>query len=282
VLVSSAILCAIALTAFLGTTSLAGSSAALFAVGLTSAPHHPLAMSRAYGELAGHPGTVQAIGQIFVVVDVGAPIALGAVADHFGLGVAVACLLVQPAVIVICAVGQRAQAVEASVGRREREIDLEASPSRVDVREALRRLEGPHLVEPQEDERPFAARDEERGDLVHERRAPRTDTFETSLDPLVGERLEQVVDHLEVEGLDRVLAECGREDERRRVRPPGVRANELGPSPSRALPTSSTSTNARSMGASSAATSSAWRAASALATAPTTSATPEACSTSTR
>jgi hypothetical protein len=45
---------------------------------------------------------VQALGQLFVAVDVVAPLALGVVADHFGLTAAIACLLVQPAVIVAC------------------------------------------------------------------------------------------------------------------------------------------------------------------------------------
>ena len=72
---------------------------ALFVVGVTSAPHHPLSIARAYEELPDHPGTVQAMGQLFVVVDVGAPLLLGAVADRFGLGAAMGCLLLQPVVV---------------------------------------------------------------------------------------------------------------------------------------------------------------------------------------
>ena len=103
VLAASAILCAIALAALLASESAIASGAALFVVGVTCAPHHPLAMARAYAELPDHPGTVQAMGQLFVVVDVVAPFALGLAADRFGLGVAIGCLAVQPAVILACA-----------------------------------------------------------------------------------------------------------------------------------------------------------------------------------
>jgi len=101
VLATSAALCALSLAAFLTTASASASCAALLVVGVTCAPHHPLAMARAYGELPENPGTVQAVGQIFVAVDVVAPLALGVVADRFGLDVAIGCLLVQPAVILI-------------------------------------------------------------------------------------------------------------------------------------------------------------------------------------
>ena len=98
-LVTSAVFCGLALGAMIGSSSLVASCAALFVVGVTSAPHHPLSIARAYEELPDHPGTVQAMGQLFVVVDVGAPLLLGAVADRFGLGAAIGCLLLQPAVV---------------------------------------------------------------------------------------------------------------------------------------------------------------------------------------
>lgn len=99
-------------------------------VGVTCAPHHPLAMARAYGELPDHPGTVQAVGQCasgrhasgpprsVVVVDVVAPLVLGVVADRFGLGVAIGCLLVQPAVIAtLCLVLRPRASVERNLPR---------------------------------------------------------------------------------------------------------------------------------------------------------------------
>jgi MFS family permease len=103
VLAMSAILCALALAALWSTGSPLASCAALFAVGTTCAPHHPLALARAYDELPDYPGTVQAMGQVFFVVEVVAPLAIGLAADRLGLGAAIGCLLVQPAVIFACA-----------------------------------------------------------------------------------------------------------------------------------------------------------------------------------
>jgi fucose permease len=104
VLVASAVACLLALLAFLATGSTVASCLALLAVGVTCAPHHPLAMARAYGELPDRPGAVQAVGQLFVIVDVVAPLALGVIADRFGLGIAMGCLAVQPVVIAVCGV----------------------------------------------------------------------------------------------------------------------------------------------------------------------------------
>jgi MFS family permease len=99
VLVGSAVVCAAALGGMIASGSLAAGCVALFVVGVTCAPHHPLSMARAYEELPDRPGTVQAMGQLFVVVDVGAPLLLGAIADRFGLGAAIGCLVVQPVVV---------------------------------------------------------------------------------------------------------------------------------------------------------------------------------------
>jgi hypothetical protein len=60
-------------------------------------------MARAYEELPDRPGTVQALGQLFVAVEVCAPLVLGVVADRFGLRAALACLALQPVMIVLCA-----------------------------------------------------------------------------------------------------------------------------------------------------------------------------------
>lgn len=99
----SASLCVVAVLGLVATGSPIGCVLALFAAGVTAAPHHPLAFARAYDELPDYPGTVQAIAQVFVVVEVGAPLALGLVADRLGLGAALACLLVQPVVVLALA-----------------------------------------------------------------------------------------------------------------------------------------------------------------------------------
>jgi MFS family permease len=103
VLLASSLLCVLALAGVLAPATALVSGAALFVVGVTCAPHHALAQARAYEEMPGNPGTVQAVGQIFVVVDIAAPLALGFVADRFGLRAAIACLLLQPVVIFACA-----------------------------------------------------------------------------------------------------------------------------------------------------------------------------------
>ncbi len=102
-LTASALLCALALGALLSCSGVVMSCLWLFVVGVSCAPHHPLALATAYGELPGHPGTVQAMGQLSVLVDVGAPLVLGLVADRYGLRAAIGCLLVQPMVIAACA-----------------------------------------------------------------------------------------------------------------------------------------------------------------------------------
>jgi FSR family fosmidomycin resistance protein-like MFS transporter len=107
VLVGSALLCAVALGALLASRTAAPSCVALLLVGVTCAPHHALAMARAYDQMPGNPGTVQACAQLFVVVEITAPVALGLTADRFGLDAAIACLLLQPAVVATCAVAQK-------------------------------------------------------------------------------------------------------------------------------------------------------------------------------
>jgi FSR family fosmidomycin resistance protein-like MFS transporter len=104
VLVTSAVLTAAALLVLRVSGSAPIACAALLLVGIACAPHHPLAMAQAYGAVPERPGTVQAIGQIFVLVDIAAPLVLGLVADHFGLDAAIGCLLIQPAIIAACGV----------------------------------------------------------------------------------------------------------------------------------------------------------------------------------
>ena len=103
VLVASGALCALSIAGILVPRHPLLSCVALFLVGVTCAPHHALAMARAHDEMPSNPGTVQALAQGFVLVDVLAPLALGFVADRFGLSAAIAGLVLQPAVIVACA-----------------------------------------------------------------------------------------------------------------------------------------------------------------------------------
>jgi MFS family permease len=99
VLLTSSILCGLALCLLIRADHPLLSCLALFCVGATSAPHHPLAQALAYQQMPNRPGAVQALGQLFVVVDILAPLALGQLADTFGLRAALGCLLLQPIVI---------------------------------------------------------------------------------------------------------------------------------------------------------------------------------------
>ena len=81
----------------------------LFVLGVVIAPHHPLSLARAYETLPENPGVVQACLQFFVAVEVGAPIAVGVVADRFGLSAALACLALQPIVILTCALATKTE-----------------------------------------------------------------------------------------------------------------------------------------------------------------------------
>jgi MFS family permease len=103
VLIVSAILCAIALIANSAAHAAIASCLGLLLVGLLAAPHHPLAQANAYDKLPGSPGTVQALAQVFVLVDIVAPLAFGFIADRFGLREAVLCLVLQPIIILACA-----------------------------------------------------------------------------------------------------------------------------------------------------------------------------------
>lgn len=68
----------------------------LFLVGLFSSAHYPIAQAQAYAALPGRSTLVAAAGQPFLVFDVLMPLGLGALADGFGLTVALSATLLQP------------------------------------------------------------------------------------------------------------------------------------------------------------------------------------------
>jgi MFS family permease len=103
VLLWSSVACAAALGGACGLRSAVASCVALFAIGVTCAPHHALALARAYEEMPGRPGTVQALAQLFVIVEIAAPLVVAKIAEAWGLGAALASLVAQPLVIGLCA-----------------------------------------------------------------------------------------------------------------------------------------------------------------------------------
>jgi hypothetical protein len=92
----SAFACVIALGLVVAAPSPCWLAPALFLLGASAAPHYALLEARAYAELPGRPGLVRALSQLTVVVEVLAPVALGAIARSFGLGAALGCLVLQP------------------------------------------------------------------------------------------------------------------------------------------------------------------------------------------
>jgi MFS family permease len=95
--------CGASLVAFASVSSPGVAIAALAVVGFTGAPLHPIAKSRAYAALPGRPAIVSAVESAFSIVDLLAPMALGALVVHFGSGVAIVALTLAPLIVAITA-----------------------------------------------------------------------------------------------------------------------------------------------------------------------------------
>jgi MFS family permease len=105
ILLLSSALCGASLLSLASTQALPLSLALLTILGLSAAPHHALVQAAAYEEAPGSPGLVNAVLQLFVVVEIGGPIAVGVVASAYGLVPALLFLGVQPLVIAWVALG---------------------------------------------------------------------------------------------------------------------------------------------------------------------------------
>ena len=84
---------------------------ALIVLGAAAALHYPLSKARAYAAAPESPGLVNAMAQVFVIIDIAAPLAVGALADARGLSVALASLILQPLVVGILAWADSAEKV---------------------------------------------------------------------------------------------------------------------------------------------------------------------------
>jgi len=112
ILVGSALATLVALAGVVLAPSVGTLGASLVLLGVAAAPQYALLQARAYAAAPGRPGVVNALGQLFVVIDIGAPLALGALADRAGLSAALACLSIQPiAVLAVLAWVRRGQRV---------------------------------------------------------------------------------------------------------------------------------------------------------------------------
>jgi hypothetical protein len=68
----------------------------LAVLGLSAAPHHALVQAAAYEELPGKPGLVNAALQLFVLIEIAAPLLAGVLAAEVSLSAALFALAVQP------------------------------------------------------------------------------------------------------------------------------------------------------------------------------------------
>lgn len=96
VLIVSSSACAVVLALVVTTRAIAPMTLALFVLGLCTAAQYPLLLARAYEAAPGRAAIVNAMSEVFVVVDVALPPLLGALADDWGLRLAMGCLLLQP------------------------------------------------------------------------------------------------------------------------------------------------------------------------------------------
>jgi hypothetical protein len=71
-------------------------TAGLALLGLCTAAQYPLVLARAYASSPGSTAVVNALGEVFVVFEIGLPLLYGAIADEWGLGSALALLVLQP------------------------------------------------------------------------------------------------------------------------------------------------------------------------------------------
>lgn len=109
VLSGSCVLAVAALALFLLSPGPAPACAALMLLGAAAAPHYALTKARAYEALPERPGLVNAAAQVFVVLDILAPPALGFLADRLGTASAIALLAAQPLGLLSLAVLSRGQ-----------------------------------------------------------------------------------------------------------------------------------------------------------------------------
>jgi MFS family permease len=87
---------AISYVAWLSAGSVIASGFWIFATGLFAGALYPLAKAQAYRALPGRSGMLNAMAHVFTPLDMVIPLALGLVADRFGLPAALAVLLLQP------------------------------------------------------------------------------------------------------------------------------------------------------------------------------------------
>jgi predicted MFS family arabinose efflux permease len=103
-LVWTAIACAVTYAVWLCAPTPLASAILMVPVGITSAPLYPLTAAQAYAANPGKSGAVLAIGHLFTPLALALPWLLGAVADAWGLPIALGLLAIQPVGLAIMAI----------------------------------------------------------------------------------------------------------------------------------------------------------------------------------
>lgn len=107
VLLGSTLATLLTLAAVVLAPSLSWLALALVGLGASAAPQYALTKARAYAASPGRPGVVNALAQVFVLLDIAGPLALGALADRAGVVAALACLVVQPLGVLLLVAASR-------------------------------------------------------------------------------------------------------------------------------------------------------------------------------
>jgi MFS family permease len=125
--IASAATSLVALAAVVAAPTVLSLGLALAVLGAAAAPQYALLQARAYAAVPDRPGVVNALAQVFVVVDIVGPLALGALADSLGVGVALACLCVQPLAVLVVMLVSRGRTAR---GASRRELRARAGEQR--------------------------------------------------------------------------------------------------------------------------------------------------------
>lgn len=102
-MVGSALASLVCLAAFIAAPSAWIACAALCLLGVSAAPQFPLVRASAFELVPRQPGLVNAVGQLFVGFELLLPLAIGALAERYGVAVGLAGLALQPLAILIAA-----------------------------------------------------------------------------------------------------------------------------------------------------------------------------------
>jgi len=96
VLLASCGACGLALAGWIAAPTSTSSIVALGVLGFCAAPLYPLAAARAYAACPERPGLVAAVEQLLTPLAIAAPLAVGIIAERWGLVAALGSLALQP------------------------------------------------------------------------------------------------------------------------------------------------------------------------------------------